>query len=339
MQANYSADKPGAALLVAVGGEVLYSKGFGLADLATATPITPVTNFRLASVSKQFTAMCIHLLQRQKLLQYDDTLLRFFPGFNKFGEEITLRHLLTHTSGLPDYENFIDADRPNQVSDEEVLELMAAQNHTLFNPGTQYYYSNTGYVLLALVVEQVSGLPYGDFLQQNIFDPLGMHTSRLYEAGRAIPERAMGYACNKAGEVIFSDQSTCTATKGDGCIYTSLQDYLKWHKALEQEGPFGIERALKEVSTNIDDKQDWYYGMGWFFAKRKSGRPEMYHTGNTCGFSNLVIRIPENDALVACFSNIADNPHLLTNLLDVLEDFPGIRPESDLVRHLVELTR
>ncbi|WP_439882216.1 serine hydrolase domain-containing protein [Pontibacter sp. MBLB2868] len=339
MQQTYCNGQPGAALLIASEGEVLYERGFGVADMASAMPITPTTNFRLASVSKQFTAMAIQLLVQQRLLNYEDRLDRFFSGFRMTGKPITLRHLLTHTSGLPDYEGLVDDNRQDQVSDDEVLRLISSQGSNLFEPGSQFYYSNTGFVLLALVVQQVACMPYAVFLKQYIFEPLGMSGSRLYEAGLEIPERAMGYASDAAGETIFSDQSICTATKGDGCIYTSVQDYFKWHEALEQNSAFMIERVLQEVNATIPGSPGWHYGMGWFFARRKNGSFEMYHTGNTCGFSNLVIRIPENNSLVACLSNIADNPHLLTGLLDALQPYPKLRPESGLVRQLLNLTR
>ncbi|WP_299708155.1 serine hydrolase [uncultured Pontibacter sp.] len=338
LESNYPSHGPGAAVLVSIAGEVLYEQDIGVANLATGEPITPHTNFRLASVSKQFTAIAIQLLAQQGKLSYEHTLHRFFPAFPAgIGNQITLRQLLCHTSGLLDYEKFVE-ERPDwQIGDEEVLAIAGSQTQTYFAPGTAYRYSNTGYVLLALVVERVSGMAYADFLQQHLFEPLGMRQSMLYERGKAIPTRALGYARNMAGELVLSDQGTCTATKGDGCIYTSVRDYLQWHKALSSMA--GMAPALDQVYTPLAGYPNGFYGMGWFFSKRRSGGLEMYHTGNTSGFSNLVIRIPEHDALIACFSNIADNPHLLTSFLDVLDQFPMLRLESGLVRDLLALTR
>ncbi|MFD2247423.1 serine hydrolase domain-containing protein [Pontibacter ruber] len=340
MNSRYPDHQPGAALLVTSDGETLYSKGFGLAKLTYREPVSAATNFRMASVSKQFTAMCIHLLEQDGRLCYEDTLLHFFPEFNPvIGSKISLHQLLTHSSGLLDYEAFVDEKATKQVSDEHVLQIAAATTESYFEPGTAFRYSNTGYVLLALVVEQVSGLAFGTFLQQYIFEPLGMKNSILYKENLKIPERAMGYAYNAANAPYFSDQSTCSATKGDGCIYTSLQDYQLWHKALRQPGLFELQPLLDKVYFPIDKERNWFYGMGWFFSRRKNGSCEMYHTGNTCGFSNLVIRLPEQDKLIAYFSNIADNQHLLTDFLDVLSNFPEFSPKSDLVRQLGELTR
>ncbi|MBX0335305.1 beta-lactamase family protein [Pontibacter sp. HSC-14F20] len=334
----YTSDGPGAALLVSVAGEELYAGGIGIADLSTGEPITPDITFRLASVSKQFTAMCVQLLEQEGQLTYDDTLQQFFPDFQPgIGVQVTLRHLLCHTSGLLDYEEFVK-ERPDwQISDTEVLDIAAAQTTTYFAPATQYRYSNTGYVLLALVVEQVADIAYADFLQQRIFEPLGMDHTMLFEKGEAIPNRAMGYARNEAGDIVLADQGTCTATQGDGCIYTSVRDYERWHRALNQQP--GMAPALEQVYAPIPDYTNGFYGMGWFFSRRKSGGLEMYHTGNTSGFSNLVIRIPENDVLIAYFTNIADNPHLLTGFLDVLDQFSILYTASDLIRDLLKLTR
>ncbi|GGG02504.1 serine hydrolase domain-containing protein [Pontibacter amylolyticus] len=338
LEATYTTVAPGAALLISVAGEVLYERGIGIADLSTGEPITPDTTFRLASVSKQFTAMCIQLLEQEGRLSFDDTLQQFFPEFPAgIGTQATLRHLLCHTSGLLDYEEFVE-ERPDwQISDAEVLAIAASQVKTYFTPGTQYRYSNTGYVLLAQVVEQVSGIAFANFLQQRIFGPLGMNHTMLYEKGKAIPERAMGYARKETGDIVLADQGTCTATKGDGCIYTSVRDYQRWHHALNKQP--GMAPALEQVYTPIPGYSDGYYGMGWFFSRRSSGGLELYHTGNTSGFSNLVIRIPESDVLIACFSNLADNPFLLTSFLEELQRFPQLRTENRLVCDLLELTR
>jgi hypothetical protein len=146
----------------------------------------------------------------------------------------------------------------------------------------------------------------------------------------------MGYA-SRAGEIILADQGTCTATKGDGCLYTSVRNYHRWHEALSQQP--GRAPALNQVYVPMEGYQNGFYGMGWFFSKRNSGGLEMYHTGNTSGFSNLVIRIPEHEVLIACFSNIADNPQLLTGFLDVLSEFSVLQTESCLIRDLQQLTR
>ncbi len=340
MKSSYPPDKPGAALMVVVDGKTVYQKGFGRADLSTGQKITPATNFRMASVSKQFTAMCVRILEQQGKLSFDDNLRHFFPSFNPAGAKIKVRHLLTHTSGLLDYEELMgEMQLPRQISDQEVLDLVATRDSTYFEPGKAFRYSNTGFVLLALIVEKVSGQPYAKFIHEQIFKPLGMIASTMQEKDKPIPHRAMGYARNEHGEVVFSDQSTTSATKGDGCVYTSLADYLRWHQALIQPGKFAIEPAFSSVYFPLDNHRDHFYGMGWFFAKRKNGSYEMFHTGNTCGFSNLVIRIPEKKLLVVYFSNTADNDQPIADVLRVLQRFPQLRPETDLLWSVHGLTR
>lgn len=336
LEMTYVPEAPGAALLVSVAGEELYASGTGIANVETNTPITPDTTFRLASVSKQFTAMCVQMLAQQGLLRYSDTLQRFFPELPAgIASQIALHHLLCHTAGLPDYEDLVPEKPDYQVSDGEVLAITAGQQATLFTPGSQFRYSNTGYVLLGLVVERVSGIGLGDYLGAHIFSPLGMRNSLLYDRYSAIHERALGYAKNEQAEFVPADQGTCTATKGDGCIYTSVRDYLRWHQALSA----GMAPALKQVYAPIPGYAGGCYGMGWFFATRQGEGVEMFHSGNSSGFSHVAIRIPAHDALVACFTNRADNPHLCTGLVDVLSQFPELRVASGMLRNLPALTR
>lgn len=335
----YADDKAGAVLLVAKDGEVLYEGHTGKTVIGQDKSINGNTNFRLASVSKQFTAMGVQLLQQEGKLQYSDPLYHFFPKLEALCPEVTLQHLITHTSGLPDYEAFVCDSRQEQVTDKEVLEITSVQRSLLFRPGAQFRYSNTGYVLLALVIEQVTGMAYADFLGEYIFAPLGMHHTKLYEEGKPISNRAMGYAAHKSDGFILSDQSVCSATKGDGCIYTSVRDYLKWHLALALPGKYNLQASLQSISAPVCNHAHLRYGMGWFFDTSSKGSPEMFHTGNTCGFSNLVVRIPERQVLVACFTNVADNPYLTGALVDILQQFPETRLESGLIKKLPELTR
>ncbi|AKD05095.1 serine hydrolase domain-containing protein [Pontibacter korlensis] len=335
---HFSENSPGAVVLVAKGDEVLYLQGAGLANLKTRAPITPETTFRLASVSKQFTAMCVHLLEQQGQLKLTNKLSVYFPELIHFGE-IQLLHLLNHTSGLPDFEEYIPEDQTDQLTDEDVLRITAAQEKALFSPGSQYRYSNTAYVLLGLLVEQVSGVSYADFLQANAFNPLHIQHTMLYQAQAQIPNRAMGYRGDAAGAFSLSDQNIGTATRGDGCIYTSAQDYLKWHLALQNNFLFNIKSSLGINYSTVDAGKHWYYSMGWFFAKDNDGNSELFHSGDTSGFTNLVMHLPQQETLVACFSNIANNQPFLNDLLQELKQFPESHPRSELVYHLPELTR
>ncbi|GHA55723.1 serine hydrolase domain-containing protein [Pontibacter akesuensis] len=335
---HYAATTPGAVLLLTKEDKVTYQGHCGLADVVSKAAITADTTFRLASVSKQFTAMCLHLLAQQQRINLQDELGFHFPELAHLGS-VRLWHLLCHTSGLPDFEEHIPAQQTAQLTDEEVLEITAAQPSLLFPAGTQFRYSNTGYVLLGLLVERITSMGYDDFLQEHIFRPLHMHRSTLYRANTTIPNRAMGYAADGAGSFILADQSLGSATRGDGCIYTSATDYLKWHRALTQLPLFNITNQLNTYYTQIDSVDAWRYGMGWFQERLFTGQHLLLHSGDTCGFTNLVIRQQEPDLLFACFSNIANNQPFLQELLQVLAEFSDFLPPSDLVWQLPWLTR
>lgn len=326
MQAQAKPNEPGFALLVMQKGKVLLQKGYGLADIQQQTAITPQTNFRMASVSKQFTAMSVMILEKAGKLSLEDDLLKFFPEFNpKVGKSIKIKHLLTHSSGVWDYEELIPATQQTQVLDADVLSLLKDKAEVYFEPGTKFQYSNSGFCLLAMVIERVSGKPFAEFLAQQIFEPLGMENTFVYDAAKLQTNRAMGYSRSKNGEIVFSDQSITSATKGDGCVYTSLTDYQKWHKALLKNRFVNLEKMLSMTSHPIENQANKQYGLGWFFSKRIDGSLEMSHTGSTCGFANIVVRIPKEQLLIVYFSNIANNskPYQeLFKLFQTLPDFP-----------------
>jgi CubicO group peptidase (beta-lactamase class C family) len=237
---------PGLAVLVIKDGKKLFERGYGVRDLQTAAKIDAHTNFRLASCSKQFTAMAIMLLVHDGKIRYDQSLTDIFPEFPAYGKSITIRNLLNHTAGLQDYESLMNqADAPNsfypfppqwtekkQIQDAEVLTLLEQTDHAMFPPATQWYYSNSGYLILGLVVAKISGQPFADFLQQRIFAPLKMHHTVAYQQGKnQITNRAYGHT--KAGNTWQqTDQSPTSATLGDGGIYSSLEDLAKWEEAL-----------------------------------------------------------------------------------------------------------
>ncbi|RIJ42321.1 serine hydrolase domain-containing protein [Pontibacter oryzae] len=335
---HYNAQTPGAMVCIARYGAILFEGGAGAANLETGAPITSETTFRLASVSKQFTAMCVHLLAQHGQLQLHDQLSAYFPELAHFGD-IRLSNLLNHTSGLPDFEEVIPSSQTEQLTDEDVLHLTSKQTHVFFPAGARYRYSNTAYVLLGLLVERVSGSDYADFLQDNIFRPLQMHSTRFYSKDASIQNRATGYTWDAHQGIILTDQNIGTATRGDGCIYTSAQDYLKWHIALSNLNLFNINKAIKDNCALVEQHKPWGYSMGWFISDCNSYNPELYHSGDTSGFTNLIIRLPYKDTLVACFSNIANNQHFLNELLDTLQQFPEFFPSSELVSALPRLTR
>ena len=321
MLKNFPKNQPGAALLISKNGKVLYANGFGLANttIDKEDKITIATNFRMASVSKQFTAMCIMLLEQQHQLSYEDNLLNFFPHWNKkVGERIKIKHLLTHSSGIWDYETLIPINQHDQMMDADVVDFLLNKDTVYFEAGTAFQYSNSGFCVLEQIIEKVSGLSYVQFIEQNIFKPLGMKNSRIFVSGKAIPNRAMGFTRNKENEIMESDQSITSATKGDGCVYTSINDYQKWVDALINNKLINISSELKQINRKIEGTKNAYYGMGWFNAINTKKVLELYHTGSTCGFSNAVKIIPKNKFIIVYFSNIADNLNSFFEVEEIL---------------------
>lgn len=296
-------------------GKPVLSSSYGLANLEAKTPCAAETNYRLASVTKQFTAMSILILAQRGQLSLDDSITKFFPGFPDCGSAIKLRMVLSHTSGLLDYEDLMPASFTGQVHDRDVLELLRQQNKTMFPPGTKFHYSNTGYSFLALIVGAVSGKPFAQFLHDNIFQPLGMNNSVAYERGiSTVPNRAFGYhaveSADKKRRVFeFSDQSTTSAVLGDGGIYSSTVDMAKWDQALYTEKLISHE-LFKEAVTAHSTTSDFDhsgYGYGWYVGKRH-GVPCYWHYGSTCGFSTHIERYPEKKLSLIVLTNRRNAP-------------------------------
>lgn len=298
---------PGAAVTVIHDGKTVFAKGYGLADVAAKIPCATNTNFRLASVTKQFTAMAVLILAERGQLSLDDKLTKFFPEFPDYGKNITLRQVLSHTSGLIDYEDVIPPGTTIPVSDRNVLLLLRQQNKTYFTPGSEFRYSNSGYALLTLVVENVSGQTFAAFVRQNIFQPLGMTNSLAYEAGlSAIPHRAYGYAKTDHG-FTPSDQSVTSAVLGDGGVYSSVADLAKWDQALYSE-KLVSRKILDDAFTIHSAKSDFVgsgYGYGWYISEYR-GVKKIWHYGSTCGFSTKIERFPEKKLTVILLTNRRD---------------------------------
>jgi CubicO group peptidase (beta-lactamase class C family) len=314
-------DGPGAAVLVVHNGQPVFRRGYGVTDLRTRTPIDTATNFRLASCTKQFTAMAIMLLAHDGKLHYDDHLTDFFPEFPAYGKSITVRNLLNHTSGLPDYEDpwtrrfpGIAPEKIPQIHDAEVLKILEQQTAARFPAGTSWSYSNSGYVVLAMIVEKVSGLPFGQFLHDRIFAPLDMNNTLAYEKGRnEVPHRAYGHSKN--GDTWRqTDQSPTSATLGDGGVYSSIDDLSKWDRALREPTLLTaaeMRPALTPVPATHPDGRPVSYGFGWFLDPY-DGHRRMWHYGETVGFQSNIQRFRDDRLTVIVLVNRDDlNPERL----------------------------
>ncbi|HEU4992969.1 MAG TPA: serine hydrolase domain-containing protein [Luteimonas sp.] len=308
---RYDGNVPGASLLVLKDGEPVVRRGYGRSDLEAGVEAGPATDYRLASVSKQFTAASILLLQEDGKLSIDDRARKWLPELPPAADAITLRHLLTHTSGLVDYEDLMGDDWQGQIRDAGVLALLSKQNRLYFAPGTSYRYSNSAYALLSLVVERASGLAYPDFLQARIFGPLGMHDTLAYVAGgREPPHRAWGYTQAQGSQTEGSapdagwtrtDQSTTSAVLGDGGIYSSIDDLARWDAALYDDRLLGDASRALAFSPHVEVTGEGYeaqYGFGW----RITGET-LWHSGETIGFRNVIVRWPRRRLTVVLLSD------------------------------------
>jgi CubicO group peptidase (beta-lactamase class C family) len=314
-----SAGEPGIALSIEKNGAVIYRKAKGLDDVTTAVPLDSQSNFRMASVSKQFTAMAILLLEKDHLLSLEDPIGKYLPELPPgVGSRVQVRHLLTHSSGVLDYEELIPSAQSRQVLDGDILHLLEGHDSLYFAPGSRFRYSNSGFCLLALIIERVTHQPYTRTIREKIFIPLHMDHSEIYEADKSISHRAFGYARDSGKRIVFSDQSVTSATKGDGGVYTSLIDYSKWMRALQENRLLRLAPVLKRLRFPITGSTDSYYAAGWFIIEPSP--TILFHSGSTCGFTSFVIQVPGDEWSIVYFSNLADNKRPFMDIIRILKE-------------------
>jgi CubicO group peptidase (beta-lactamase class C family) len=304
LMAAYAAPNgPGASVLVVQNGKTVFAKGYGGADIERGIAVTPATNFRLASLTKQFTAAAVMLLVADHRLRYDDDITTLVAGLPAFARGVTVRHLLNHTGGLPDYEDFVPDSQTAQVHDADIPSLIGHATGPKFAAGTRYAYSNTGYGLLSLIIEHASGMGYARFVRERIFGPLHMTGTVAYEERRStVPHRAFGYTLDGAVPR-RTDQSNTSAVLGDGGIYSSAVDLAKWNQALERHTLIGAEaQQLAWTPPSLPGDARTEYGFGWF-VDHDTGTLRLRHHGESRGFTNGIIRYPERRLAVVVLTN------------------------------------
>ncbi len=301
--------EPGLALVVIKDGGILKKAAYGMADLEHGVPIETDTAFRLASVSKQFTAMAIMMLEEQGQLGYDDPITRFLPALSRVGDGITIRHLLTHTAGLPDYYDVIvkisGVERPLT---RHGLDVYSAWGEPLFEPGERYDYSNPGYELLALIVEKASGQTYAEFVERRIFAPLGMSGSVIFdERAPTIEKRAYGYSESRGGgDYELDDDDPLNYIIGSGGIYSTVEDLYRWDQALYGEQLVSRETLAQAFTPNrLNSGEEHPYGFGWRIS-RHLGRRRVSHSGGWVGFDTFIGRYVDDRFSVIVLSNRSD---------------------------------
>jgi CubicO group peptidase (beta-lactamase class C family) len=309
----------GASVLIVRNGRALFKKAYGSANIEDKIAATTRTNYRLASVTKQFTAMSILILVQRNKLSLDDRLTRFFPTFPDYGNRITVKHLLNHTSGLIAYEDLIQPGTTVPLRDEDVLNLLIKQDSTYFEPGTRFRYSNSGYAILALIVEKVTRTSFAAFLKRNIFDLLSMRNTVAYEDGISIVRnRSFGYTRRATG-FERTDQSLTSSVLGDGGIYSSVEDLFKWDRALYSERLVKAELLNQAFNPSVATQDsDRSYGFGWFIRTYR-GLKILEHSGETIGFRNYIGRVPEKrfTVIVLMNRNGANPTDLARKIIDI----------------------
>ena len=307
-QAYNSTRSPGCALAIIQHGKIIYKRGYGMADLERNLPIRPETVFYAGSISKQFVAACAQLLVEADKLDLSKPVQFYLEDFPNYEEPITLKHLIHHTSGIKDYFELLEKTGKNylnQISETEVYDLIKNQDQLNFLPGVKYSYSNSGYLMLAMIVEKVAEMPFSRFVLENIFQPLEMHHSLfLDDVNQLVPHRAFGYFINKDG--IVENRIMRFDLVGSGGLYTTVEDLAKWD-ANFYKSKIGSNQFVNNLLVNgfLNDGTDIKYAH----AIRKStflGLPVIGHSGSLGGYRAQFTQFPEQKFSVIILGNLAN---------------------------------
>lgn len=333
-------DSPGCALGIIENGRFIYKRGYGMANLEYGIPLTSQSVFRIGSTSKQFTAMCIVLLEEEGQLSLDDNLRDYFPEMPDYAESITIRHLLHHTSGVRDYLTLMSlagAREDDFYTDPEVVDLIIRQEELNFAPGDEFLYSNSGYFLLAEIVKRVTGDSMRVYAEGKIFKPLGMtHTHFHDDFTQIVKSRASGFGRKKGGE--FWINMTTLGMIGDGGVFTSVDDLLLWDQnfydnKLGKADKRLIDKMLTPGVLNSGEKLDYAFGLG---ISEHKGLKMVSHGGSFVGFRADMIRFPEQKFSVIVLANLGNiNPsRLAKKVADIYltDQFKPEKKKSDVAK-------
>ncbi len=307
---------PGCALGIYRDGQIAYKRGYGVADLNDDVPITPVTVFHVASMSKQFTAASIVLLAQQGKLSLDDDVRKYIPELPDFGQRITIRHLVHHTSGLRDQWNLLELAgwrySLDLITDDDVMSVMTRQKDLNFKPGDKHVYCNTGYTLMGLIVKRVSGMSLREYTTKNIFEPLGMtHTHFRDDHAEIIKHDALGYE-QEGKDKPFRMSLTNFDTVGATSLHTTVEDLQLWDENFYHPrvgGPAFLQQMLERGKLNSGEQLDYAFGL---VESKYKGLPTVDHGGADAGYRSDLIRFPEQHFSAAVLCNSAEtNPSAL----------------------------
>ncbi len=314
---KFRKDKFNGSVAVMDNGKTIYEKCYGYSDLQKKIPLNDNSLFELASCTKQFTAMAIMMLAERGKLNYSDTLQRFIPDLPYYG--ITIENLLTHTSGLPDYMEEMEShwDKTKFATNYDIIELFKKNRpDSLFAPNEKYTYSNTGYAMLSVIIEKASGMTYAEFLKKNIFEPLGMKRSRVYNTRRSLHETIDNYAygyvySDSLKKYLLPDEvpelemvKYLDAITGDGSVNSTLPDLLLWDKALRENKlvtKATLDRAYsKHILSNGKESR---YGYGEFIQSTPGSEKLVYHSGGWPGYCTFILHFVDRNSAIIILTN------------------------------------
>lgn len=289
-------------ILISQNGEILLNKGYGFSNFKDSVRNEPNTIFQIGSVTKQFTAAAILKLQEQKKLNVSDKISKYFPAFPK-GDSITIENLLTHTSGIFNYTNdpaFMQTEAVKPISEEKMIALFKDKPLN-FSPGTNYAYSNSGYMLLGYIVQKVSGKPYETAIRDLIFKPLNMSSTGFDFTGLKAAGKAKGYFVISTKESIEAPIVDSTVSYAAGAIYSTTGDLYKWHKGLLTNQIIN-KASFDKAATPV--KNNYGYGMS---IDSTFGKRVIAHGGGIFGFTSNMARIPEDDVCIVILNNYGNS--------------------------------
>jgi CubicO group peptidase (beta-lactamase class C family) len=295
---------PGMSVAVLQGDRVLLARGFGLANVELHVSASDSTVYQSGSMGKQFTAALVEMLVEQGRVRLADTITRWFPEGAGVWNGVTVRHLLTHTGGIPEYTDSTFDARRDRTEDE--LVRLAAVRPLDFRPGERWSYSNTGYLLLGALIRRVTGRFYGDLLRDSVFQPLRMSDSRVISEADIVPNRAAGYRLENGQLKNQEWVAPSLNTTADGALYFTVRDLIKWAVALNHwQVPSRAALDTAWTPVRLADGATYPYGFAWFLTDQR-GHPRIAHTGSWQGFKTVIARYPEYGITVIVLANLAE---------------------------------
>lgn len=297
---------PGLSVGIIENGKLIYGQGYGYSNIEHQVPVKLETIFQSGSMGKQFTALAIMILVEREEIDLDTSINEYIDDLPKKWNNITVQHLLTHTSGLGDYPD--EVDMTQEITEEEMFEIVK-RSPLAFKPGEQYSYSNLGYMTLGVLIRAVTGEFYGDFLRTNVFEPLGMKTARIISESDIVSNRAAGYTLVD-GQIKNQEWVAPSFNQfADGALYLSMNDMINYEKAFNTNQILKNRNSFDEMWSpfKLNDGSISTYGFGWNLDKTLNGMRVVYHGGTWQGFQSFIIRILTAKLTVVIFSNIYES--------------------------------